>query len=292
MNKIIYHIYYIYITHPFNIFLKTFTACYYCYSALPEHLSSPPAISGIRVTRSLVLCICFIDCWLSFWTLSFGHCVVCSSSICGFWLPLWYLQTLLTTTGSMSLLVDFNDTEQQCLISKCRTKNCKTCNILITDVHNTSNLTNKSYVTRSYDDLNCKSANVVYWLECILCGLVHVGETKDKLHKRICGHRSGNINVNDILYQHFNQPDHSVLSMRVRIIEKICHRTNNPNLATPFRRQNEDYWMRELGTATPYGCNDKIDGISISSSPTCRPMNVMDICNSAPLRKRSHGHRH
>jgi len=25
----------------------------------------------------------------------FGHCVVCSSSIYGFWLPLWYLQTLL-----------------------------------------------------------------------------------------------------------------------------------------------------------------------------------------------------
>jgi hypothetical protein len=27
---------------------------------------------------------------------SFGHCVVCSSSIYGFWLPLWYLQTLPT----------------------------------------------------------------------------------------------------------------------------------------------------------------------------------------------------
>jgi hypothetical protein len=27
----------------------------------------------------------------------FGHCVVCSSSIYGFWLPLWYLQTLLWT---------------------------------------------------------------------------------------------------------------------------------------------------------------------------------------------------
>ena len=26
---------------------------------------------------------------------SFDHCVVCSSSIYGFWLPLWYLQTLL-----------------------------------------------------------------------------------------------------------------------------------------------------------------------------------------------------
>jgi len=26
---------------------------------------------------------------------SFGHCFVCSSSIYGFWLPHWYLQTLL-----------------------------------------------------------------------------------------------------------------------------------------------------------------------------------------------------
>jgi hypothetical protein len=29
--------------------------------------------------------------------LSFGHCVVCTSSIYGFWKPLWYLQTLLMT---------------------------------------------------------------------------------------------------------------------------------------------------------------------------------------------------
>jgi hypothetical protein len=32
---------------------------------------------------------------LSFCTFSFGHCVVCSSSKYGFWLPIWYLQTLL-----------------------------------------------------------------------------------------------------------------------------------------------------------------------------------------------------
>jgi hypothetical protein len=61
---------------------------------LPDHLSSPPIFSGIRVTRSLVLYICFVDRCLSFCTFSFGHCLVCSSSIYGFWLPLWYLQTL------------------------------------------------------------------------------------------------------------------------------------------------------------------------------------------------------
>ena len=62
---------------------------------LPDHLSSPPVFSGVRVTRCLVLCVCFVDRCLSFCTFSFGHCVVCSSSIYGFWLPLWYLKTLL-----------------------------------------------------------------------------------------------------------------------------------------------------------------------------------------------------
>ena len=61
----------------------------------PEHLSLPSVFSGVRVTRSLVLCVCFVDRCLSFCTFSFGHYVVCSSSIYWFWLPLWYLQTIL-----------------------------------------------------------------------------------------------------------------------------------------------------------------------------------------------------
>ena len=51
---------------------------------LPEHLSSPPGFSRVRVTRSLVLYVCFVDHCLSFCTFSFRHCVVCSSSIYGF----------------------------------------------------------------------------------------------------------------------------------------------------------------------------------------------------------------
>ena len=62
---------------------------------LPEHLSSLPVFSGVHVTRYLVLYVCFVDRCLSFCTFSFDHCVVCSSLIYGFWLPLWYLQTLL-----------------------------------------------------------------------------------------------------------------------------------------------------------------------------------------------------
>ena len=55
---------------------------------LPEHLSSPLVFSGARVTRSLVLCVCFVDHCLSvfFWPLC-----------CLFFFDLrilWYLQTL------------------------------------------------------------------------------------------------------------------------------------------------------------------------------------------------------
>jgi hypothetical protein len=63
-------------------------------SGAPEFI---PVFSGVRVTRSLVLCVGFVDRCLSFCPFSFDHCVVCSSSIYGFWLPLWYLQTLLDT---------------------------------------------------------------------------------------------------------------------------------------------------------------------------------------------------
>jgi hypothetical protein len=56
---------------------------------LPEHLSSPPVFSRVRVTLYLALCVCWVDRCLSFCHFSFGHCVVCSS-IYGFWLLPWY----------------------------------------------------------------------------------------------------------------------------------------------------------------------------------------------------------
>jgi hypothetical protein len=52
-------------------------------------------LSEVRVTRSLVLCVCYVDRCLFFCHFSFGHCVVCPS-IYLLWLPLWYLQTLLS----------------------------------------------------------------------------------------------------------------------------------------------------------------------------------------------------
>jgi hypothetical protein len=57
---------------------------------LHSHLRKFSHFVVVRVFRSLVLCVCFVDRCLSFCSFSFCHCVVCSS-IYGFWLPLWYL---------------------------------------------------------------------------------------------------------------------------------------------------------------------------------------------------------
>ena len=45
-------------------------------------LYSSPVFSGVRIARSLVFC--FVERCLSFRIFSFGHCVVCLSSIYGF----------------------------------------------------------------------------------------------------------------------------------------------------------------------------------------------------------------
>ena len=66
---------------------------------LPVHQSSSRVFSWVRVDRSLVLCVCFVDRYLSICPFSFDHCVVCSS-IYVFWLSHIYLQTYLRVKDS------------------------------------------------------------------------------------------------------------------------------------------------------------------------------------------------
>jgi hypothetical protein len=65
--------------------------------ALPCYLISP---CGVRVVQSLVICV--VLCWsiivLSFFSVS--HSIICPS-ICGFWLPIWYPQTFLSSPGKL-----------------------------------------------------------------------------------------------------------------------------------------------------------------------------------------------
>jgi hypothetical protein len=70
--------------------------------------------------------------------------------------------------------------------------------------------------------------------------------------------------------------------MKVRIIETIYHHTNSPILSTPYRTDRELFWIKEVGTAMLYGCNDNIKGVGNLSSPECSEINVISLFNTIP----------
>ena len=153
-------------------------------------------------------------------------------------------------------------------------------------------MTGKEYKTISYDRLSCGSTNVIYGIHCVYCGLVYVGETGRSLRSRMNGHRSTiKKGGQSLLHRHFHQPDHSVDDMRVPILEKVYHSSENPTLLTSLRRTKELFWIKELGTAKLYGFNDQIKGVSTLSSISCKKTNIYSLFNKQPRRKRSHGKR-
>ena len=80
--------------------------------------------------------------------------------------------------------------------------------------------------------------------------------------------------------------------MRVQILEKIYHISGSPSLNTPLRRERELFWIKELGTAKPYGFNDQIKGVGTLSSTSCKKINVYTLFNKHQRWRRSHGKRH
>ena len=171
-------------------------------------------------------------------------------------------------------------------ISPCGKRSCQTCNQFISNQSFKSNLTGKEYKTTTYDKLSCGSSNIVYGIHCIHCGLVYVGETGRSLRSRMNGHRSAiKKGGQSLLHRHFHQPNHSVDDMRVQILEKIYHSSGSPSLSTPLRRERELFWIKELGTAKPYGFNDQIKGVGTLSSTSCKKTNVYTLFNKHQRRK-------
>ena len=212
-----------------------------------------------------------------------------SVPICNFDKPISATQCFVKTND---IVIDpipeyFNDN-----ISPCDSKACLTCNSFISDQSFESILTGRIYKTQTYEQLTCGSSNVVYAIHCIRCGLMYVDETGRSLRSRTNGHRAGIIkDGQSLLYKHFRLPGHSVADMKVQILEKIYHSSENQVNIRLHRGLRELYWIKELGTAAPYGCNDQIKEVGTLNSPSCKDTNVLGIFNKQQRRKRSHGHR-
>ena len=105
---------------------------------------------------------------------------------------------------------------------------------------------------------------------------MYVSETGTSLRSRINGHRAGNFeDGQSLLYKDFRLPGHSVADMKVQILEKIYHSSENTVTTRLHQRLRELHWIEELGTAAPCGCNDQIKGVGTLNSPSYKHTNVL-----------------
>ena len=78
----------------------------------------------------------------------------------------------------------------------------------------------------------------------------------------------------------------------VQIIEKIDpRRMRNGKTVKDHRLDREDYWMRELGTISPFGLNEKVRKVGNISQKQSENLLVTQLFHSSHRRPRSHGRR-
>lgn len=175
-------------------------------------------------------------------------------------------------------------------MKSCDFKKCKICPIVNKDTTVVSYACLKRFGVIRPDDLTCLASNVIYAITCKKCGKQYVGETMRTLRRRIMEHLNdvSKNTKNSYLVGHFNDGLHGISDIEVTIIEKLPD-----NTSTAQRREKEDFWIRTLNSAFPFGFNDKIDGYGLIS----KGMTPLNHKNSPyfsiklPAKKKSRGKR-
>ena len=136
--------------------------------------------------------------------------------------------------------------------------NCKTCPAVLQCQTIKSTVTNKEFQCAT-PSFNCKTTNIVYLITCTRCKSQYVGETKQSLNVRFRQHYTAACRgENSLIYQHYNSANHSPNDMKVQVLETVSE--SDEKLARHARILAEDFWIRLLNTANPFGLNVKIYG--------------------------------
>ena len=76
--------------------------------------------------------------------------------------------------------------------------------------------------------------------------------------------------------------------MKIQILEKEHKKFGSTKLTKPEKERIKLKWIKELGTAAPYGFNDKISGVGILTSPSTSEVNRTGICKNQVRKSRGH----
>ena len=138
---------------------------------------------------------------------------------------------------------------------KCDSRRCMICkNIQCTQKFSSTHTGEEFIIFIIYCNANCKKENIIYLLECAICGLQYIEETKQQLSKRLNGHRSDTNCKPDLgLSRHLRSTGHhdSFGKLKVSIID------HNPKWDDKSRRERESCWIRKFKTLSPNGINEK-----------------------------------
>ena len=136
-----------------------------------------------------------------------------------------------------------NPTGSVSACKKCRWTHCKTIN----------ESENFSEFFLHKQDFNCTSENVIYLITCKKCNAQYVGQTHQKVSKRMNSHRFDILHYPESITNvsvHFNENGHSVDNFSFTPIDKVENEW--PHLL------KETYWMHHLKTLSPNGMNTKV----------------------------------
>ena len=148
-------------------------------------------------------------------------------------------------------------------INECSKAICGYCDMIDTtgEIHSTT-LRNRKFDTKKH--VCCRSSNLVYCLQCKVCGIQYVGETLRPFRKRLYQHSRNILNgvLDDPIGAHFNSPGHTGHYDQIRAFV-LSFITTPPKTkeANDMRKKFENRWIYKLRTSLPYGLNSKTQRI-------------------------------
>ena len=106
----------------------------------------------------------------------------------------------------------------------------------------------------------CRSSNLVYCLQCKICGIQYVGETLRPFRKRLYEHSRNILNgvLDDPIGAHFNSPGPTGHFDQIRaFVLSFITKPPKSKEANDMRKKFESRWVYKLRTSLPYGLNSK-----------------------------------
>ncbi len=171
----------------------------------------------------------------------------------------------------------------------CKSTKCKVCPSIDRSSLFCSSISG-TYFTASCD-ATCATKNVIYLISCNKCSMQYVGETTQPLRVRFNQHRNAvsNKKKDTLIVRHFNQRDHSVTDMQIRVLQNI---NDCESKAVKGKLMvAEDMWIRLLASSYPFGLNNKVKGYGNAAEifdPT-QFTRTPYFCMPTPRRNRGHG---